>query len=51
MIIKVTIRKALFLERFDNMFILVVLALKLLNIPMKMNKAKKAVMKYLLLGS
>ena len=38
----------LFLRRLENVFILYVLALKALNIVMKMNRPKKAVIIYLL---
>ena len=38
----------LFLRRLENVFILYVLALKALNIVMKINRPKKAVIIYLL---
>ena len=47
MINMIIIIKTLFLLKLDNKFSLGVLALKQLNIPMKINKAKKAVIRYL----
>ena len=47
----ITIINPLFFIKFENKFILVVLALKALNIAKKINNPKNAVIKYLLLQS